>query len=70
MLVKNPIGLRYKSELHPDEGFLEVFSNVNLKVNSWPYLRECVQQTITRFGRTPLVLPVLKTTPGSRRNDQ
>jgi hypothetical protein len=60
-------GLRYKSELKPTDGFLEIFSNVNLQVNAWPYLREYVQQAITRFGWTPLVLPTLKTTPARKR---
>lgn len=59
-------GLRYQSELEPTDGFLEIFSNVNLQVNAWPYLREYVQQAITRFGWTPLVLPTLKTAPAKR----
>ena len=59
--VEVRFGLRYQSELEPIDGLLEIFSNVNLQVNAWPYLREYVQQTITRFGWTPLVLPTLKT---------
>ncbi|MFA5550598.1 MAG: hypothetical protein WDA03_03175 [Trueperaceae bacterium] len=64
--VEVRFGLRYKSELEPTDGFLEIFTNVNLKVNAWPYLREYVHQTITRFGWTPLVLPVLKVAPARR----
>lgn len=61
--VEVRLGLRYESKLEPTDGFLEIFSQVNLQVNAWPYLREYVQQTITRFGWTPLVLPTLKTAP-------
>lgn len=61
--VEVRFGLRYKSEFEPTDGFLEIFSNVNLQMNAWPYLREYVQQTITRFGWTPLVLPMLKVAP-------
>lgn len=59
-------GLRYKSELEPTDGFLEIFTNVNLQVNAWPYLREYVHQAISRFGWTPLVLPTLKVAPARR----
>lgn len=34
------LGLRYKSALEPTDGFLKIFSQVNLQVNAWPYLRE------------------------------
>lgn len=59
--VRVRLGLRYRSVLEPTDPYLEVFSKVNLQVNAWPYLREYVHQTITRFGWTPLVLPTLKT---------
>jgi len=53
--------LRYDSEVEPTDAMLDIFLNLNASVNVWPYLREYAQQTITRFGWTPLVLPSLKT---------
>ncbi len=40
--------------------FLDIFTQVNIKVNTWPYLREFVQSTIQRIGYPPLTLPLLK----------
>jgi preprotein translocase subunit SecB len=56
--------LLYTSQVEPTDGMLEVFLNLNVSVNAWPYLREHVQQTITRFGWNPLILPPLKTLSG------
>lgn len=53
--------LRYDGDVEPTDGMLDIFRNLNVSVNVWPYLREYVQQTVTRFGWTPLVLPSLKT---------
>lgn len=65
-MVKVCLGLLYRSLLEPTDGYLEIFSKVNLQVNAWPYLREYVQQTVTRFGWAPLVLPTLKTASATK----
>ena len=40
--------------------FLDIFSKVNLHMNTWPYFREFVQNIIQRTGLPPLTLPFLK----------
>jgi preprotein translocase subunit SecB len=54
----------FRVELSSDqpitEDFLDIFTKVNLYINTWPYLREFVQSTIQRIGYPPLTLPLLK----------
>lgn len=64
--INATFSLRYSSQTKPSAELLDVFSNVNVPVNAWPYLREFVQQTVTRFGWTPLVLPTLNTVRQAR----
>ena len=40
--------------------FLEIFSKVNLHMNTWPYFREFVQNILQRMGLPPWILPFLK----------
>jgi preprotein translocase subunit SecB len=40
--------------------YFEVFAQVNLPVNTWPYFREFVHSTISRMGLPPVVLPLVK----------
>ena len=49
------------SESEITEEFLEIFSKVNLHMNTWPYFREFVQNMLQRMGLPPLTLPFLKT---------
>jgi len=42
-----------------DEVF-KIFGELNLPVNTWPYLREFVSTTTGRMGWRPLTLPALK----------
>ena len=44
-----------------DELF-EAFAKVNGVYNSWPYLREVVQNTFARMALPPIVLPVYRVT--------
>ncbi len=41
--------------------FFEVYKNVSLHLNTWPYLREFVNQTTSRMNIPPLTLPFYKT---------
>lgn len=43
------------------EDFFEVYQNVSLHLNTWPYLREFVNQTTSRMNIPPLTLPFYKT---------
>jgi preprotein translocase subunit SecB len=40
-----------------DKNFMEIYLNVNLNHNTWPYLREFVQDATLRVGIPPLTLP-------------
>jgi preprotein translocase subunit SecB len=49
-----------KSESPITEGFMEIFLNVNIHMNTWPYFREFVQSMLNRIGYPPLTLPFFK----------
>lgn len=40
--------------------FFEIFKNINLPVNSWPYFREFVQNMTQRMNIPPITIPLLK----------
>jgi hypothetical protein len=61
-------GLDFASEIPVTEELFTVFGEVNLPVNTWPYLREFVSTTMGRMGWRPFTLPALKRgTPSSPR---
>jgi len=41
--------------------FFDIYKNVSLHLNTWPYLREFVNQTTSRMNIPPLTLPFYKT---------
>lgn len=43
------------------EDFFDVYKNISLHLNTWPYLREYVNQTTSRMNIPPLTLPFYKT---------
>lgn len=57
-------GFRYDSETQlNDKGaatYFEIFKDVNMPVNSWPFMRELTYNIMSRMGWTPFVLPLLK----------
>lgn len=58
------IGCAYQvvlmSASHFSEEFIDIYSQVNLPMNTWPYFREFVQSMIQKAGLPPLTLPFLK----------
>ncbi|MBN1931452.1 MAG: hypothetical protein JW786_07580 [Desulfobacterales bacterium] len=42
------------------DDFMEIFINVNIQTNTWPYFREFVQSMLQRIGYPPLTLPFFK----------
>jgi len=48
------------SERPITDDFMEIFINVNIQMNTWPYFREFVQSMLQRIGYPPLTLPLLK----------
>ena len=48
------------SERPITDEFMEIFTSINARMNTWPYFREFVQNMIQRVGFPPLTLPLLK----------
>ncbi len=44
-----------------DEEFFEIYKEVNLPVNIWPYFREFVANTTYRMNMPPITLPFYQT---------
>ena len=61
--IKATFCLNFKCGVVVGKPFFDIFKVVNLPLNSWPYLREFVQNTVQRMNLPPLILPF------SRRND-
>ena len=55
--------LAFSSEQTMTNGIFSIFQEVNLPVNTWPYLRNFLADALSRMGWPPLTLPTLKTGP-------
>lgn len=53
-------GLTYTTNLEVSEEIFERFREVNLLLNSWPYMREFVSSTLARMGLDALIIPAFK----------
>lgn len=49
--------------IKPTPGEINAFCKTNAMLNSWPYWREFVQNTIVRMNMPPLTLPLFRLTP-------
>lgn len=58
--VSATFGLHFTSDRPMSDAVFEVFRDVNLPVNAWPFLREFVSTTVGRMGWQPLTLPTHK----------
>ncbi len=58
-------GLRFTSASPMTDAIFGHFEEVNLPVNTWPYLREFVATTLGRMNWLPFTLPALKRGAGS-----
>ena len=54
-------GLEFQSDQSMSEDLFAVFQDVNLRVNTWPYLRSFLADGLGRMGWQPLTLPAFKT---------
>ncbi len=48
----------FETKVKPDDAFFTLFEQNTLKVITYPYVREAVQDLTTKMGLTPLVLPM------------
>ncbi len=53
-------GLHYESMVPMTNALFEVFREVNVPVNTWPFLREFLATSLGRMGWQPFTLPALK----------
>jgi hypothetical protein len=58
--IRLELGLRFSSRQSMTDHIFSVFKDVNLPVNTWPFLREFVSTTLGRMGWQPFTLPALK----------
>lgn len=65
--IELEFGVEYSSNEPLTDEFFGVFREVNLPVNTWPFLREYVSSTLGRMGWTPVTLPAFKIGPGQER---
>ncbi len=49
-----------ESEFEFTEDFFEIYKEISLHLNTWPYLREFVNQATARMNVPPLTLPLYK----------
>ncbi len=59
--IKATFGIRFTSETKLTESYFKIFSQINLKMNTWPYWREIVQNMISKMGWPGFTMPLLKT---------
>lgn len=53
--------LVYVTDSPFEKEFFDTFKNTSLRMNSWPYLRELVQNMTQRMNIPPLTLPLVMT---------
>jgi preprotein translocase subunit SecB len=57
----------FDAKVQPDKEFLTLFEQNTLKVITYPYVREAVQDLTTKMGLAPLVLPMWRVPVGSKQ---
>lgn len=53
--------IRVTSEEKFTDDFFEIYKHISLHLNTWPYLREYINQMTSRMNIPPLTLPLFKT---------
>jgi hypothetical protein len=52
--------VHYVSQIKLNTRIFDVFKNYTLRLNTWPYFREFVHNTIARLNLPPMIAPLLK----------
>ena len=52
--------LEFNSESEISEGFFEIYKDLSLPLNVWPFVRELVNSVTSRMYIPPLTLPLFK----------
>lgn len=58
--VKVTFGLLFNSDQAMTDDIFRIFRDVNLPVNTWPYLRSFLADVLGRMGWAPFTLPTFK----------
>lgn len=58
--IHTTFGLDFDSQQPMTQEIFDIFEDVNLSVNTWPFLREFVSTSLGRMGWSPFTLPALK----------
>jgi len=53
-------GLHFTSGMPMTDSLFDVFTDINLPINTWPFLREFVSTTLGRMGWQSFTLPAFK----------
>lgn len=53
--------IRLSSKENFTDDFFDIYKNVSLHLNTWPYLREFINQMTSRMNVPPLTIPLFKT---------
>jgi preprotein translocase subunit SecB len=48
----------YSSKIPINDGLFEIFKEINLPLNTWPYFREFIHNTTLRMGWKPMIAPI------------
>ena len=59
--IEVTFGVEFSSSDPLTDEIFDVFQEVNLPVNTWPYLREFVATSMSRMGWVPFTIPAFKT---------
>ncbi len=46
-----------------DDEIFEIFAQSTVLIDSWPYFREIVQNSLLRMGLAPVIIPPIQFTP-------
>lgn len=53
-----------------DDEVFEIFAQSTVLVDSWPYFRELVQNTLIRMGLAPVIIPPIQFNPSVQQQQQ
>jgi hypothetical protein len=72
--VEVSFGFLYASVVSPGvpdfAGFFEVFKEINLPINMWPFAREYIHNAMARMDWPPFTLPLRKVGPPKRKQSR
>lgn len=59
--IKVVFCVTYESETPMNDDYFEIFKTRNLPLNTWPYFREYIHNSLSRMGWPPFIAPAFVT---------